>query len=56
MPDALRSMVYKSTALLEKCAIESQSDRKLKTSATSLKFGIDSLIENLKKTVKNKFN
>lgn len=56
MPNALRSMIYKSTALLEKCAIESKPDSKLKTSAASLKFGVDSLIENLKKTVRNKFN
>lgn len=55
MSNALSSIIHKSTALLEKGSIESKPDQVLRTSAASLKFGVDGLIENIKKTVRNAF-
>lgn len=50
-PNVLRSIINKSTTLIEVTDDESNPERALKTVASSLKFEIDILIEKLKKTV-----
>lgn len=53
MPNGLRLVIQKSIHPFEKSnTIESKSDRTLKTVASNLRFEIDNLIENLKKTVR----
>lgn len=51
IPNALRLIIQKSTALFEISDIETKPARSLKTSASTLKFEVDSLIKNLEKTV-----
>lgn len=55
IPNALRLMIQKSTALFQMSDIESKAARSLKTSASTLKFEVDSLIKNLEKTVSEIF-
>lgn len=54
IPYVLRLMIQKSRALLEISDIESKPVRSLKTVASTLKFGVDGLIENIEKTVSDK--
>lgn len=55
IPNALRLMIQKSTALFETSGIESKPERSFKSIASTLKFEVDGLIKNLEKTVSDKF-
>lgn len=55
IPNTIRLMIEKSTALLEVPNIEPKPARPLKTLASSLKFEIDNLMKSLKGTVSNEF-
>lgn len=54
IPNAIRFTIQKSTSLFEIPDIESNPAHSLRTVASTLKFEVDSLIKNLKKTVSNK--
>lgn len=53
MPNELRKIIQKTIGPFENSSIESKSNHTLKTSAASLKFELDHLIEKLERTVIN---